>query len=62
MYNLEKKTVNENVIQYVPFSNLIRENVDSLEELKKSYVLCIYFIVVTVGNISDFLIKFFNNG
>ena len=58
----KKKTVNENVIQYVPFSNLIRENVDSLEELKKSYVLCIYFIVVTVGNISDFLIKFFNNG
>ena len=59
---MKKKTVNENVIQYVPFSNLIRENVDSLEELKKSYVLCIYFIVVTVGNISDFLIKFFNNG
>ena len=33
---------------YVPFCNLIRESVDSLEELKKSYVFTFTFFVVTV--------------
>ena len=51
--NLEKP-VAENVIQHLTFSNIIRESVESLKELKKSNI---YFFVVTVYNSLDFLIK-----